>query len=257
MMKLKLRLVIKRKVEGMLELIRMDLQNWGEARVRQYILGRLKKEHMILELALVQKPGKSINNGNPMGLAMSIKVVYAQVENEVVVKKSWNENPFGVALTINAPLPPVPTEQIPSHDGPCPPSPFWHTRHQNLNSEDDWFPVNHRNDNGSKTWTGFMNRYAVSPILPLGTRGSAKSGTEFTTKWRIVAPYRGYYTLKGAADDRAVVTFTQGDATRGLFRLNGFKTEKADLKPYKVELDEGEAIIEITLKQSEDKRQKS
>ena len=128
-----LRLEIKRKVEGMLPSTKDGFTgNWGEARVRQYILKRLKKEHMILEPALVQKPGKSINDGNPMGLAMSIKVVYAQVENEVVVKKSWNENPFGVALTINAPLPPVPTEQIPSHDGPCPPSPFWHTRYQNL-----------------------------------------------------------------------------------------------------------------------------
>ena len=250
-----LRLVIKRKVEGMLELIRMDLQNWGETGKTVYTR-EIEEGTYDIRACVSSKPGKSINNGNPMGLAMSIKVVYAQVENEVVVKKSWNENPFGVALTINAPLPPVPTEQIPSHDGPCPPSPFWHTRHQNLNSEDDWFPVNHRNDNGSKTWTGFMNRYAVSPILPLGTRGSAKSGTEFTTKWRIVAPYRGYYTLKGAADDRAVVTFTQGDATRGPFRLNGFKTEKADLKPSRLNWMRVKPLLRITLKQSEDKRQK-
>ena len=54
---------------------------------------------------------------------MSIKVLYAQIEEEVIVRKSWNENPFGVALTINAPLPPVPSEPIPPHEGPCPPSP--------------------------------------------------------------------------------------------------------------------------------------
>ena len=55
-----------------------------------------------------------------MGLAMSIKVLYAQIEEEVIVRKSWNENPFGVALAINAPLPPVPSEPIPPHEGPCP-----------------------------------------------------------------------------------------------------------------------------------------
>ena len=76
----------------------MVSQTKEEARVNQFTLKRLKQEHMISETALVQKPGKSINNGNPMGLAMSIKVVYAQVENEVIVRKSWNENPFGVAL---------------------------------------------------------------------------------------------------------------------------------------------------------------
>tara|TARA_B100001778_G_scaffold52995_1_gene40106 strand:- start:54 stop:5255 length:5202 start_codon:yes stop_codon:yes gene_type:complete len=246
----------KKKGRGYVKINKDGFTKSGRSTGKTVYTREIEEGTYDIRAALVQKPGKSINNGNPMGLAMSIKVVYAQIEDEVVVKKSWNENPFGVSLTINAPLPPVPTESIPPHEGPCPPSPFWHTRHENLNSEDDWFPVNHRNDNGSKTWTGFMNRYAVSPILPLGTRGSAKSGSKFTTRWRIDAPYRGFYTLKGAADDSALVTFTQGDATKGPFRLNGFKTEKADLKPYKVELDEGEATIEITLKQSEDKRQR-
>ena len=72
---------------------------------------------MILELALVQKPGKAVNDGNPMGLAMSIKVLYAEIEEEILIRKSWNENPFGAALTINAPLPPVPQEPIPPHEG--------------------------------------------------------------------------------------------------------------------------------------------
>ena len=132
-------------------------------------------------------------------------------KNEVIVRKSWNENPFGVALTINAPLPPVPSEPIPVHDGPCPPSPFWHTRYPNLDNLSDWYPVNHRNDNGSRTWSGFMNRYAVSPLLPLSTKGSGRSGSKFDTKWRVNIPYDGYYTLKGAADDGAVVEFSQGE----------------------------------------------
>ena len=48
-----------------------------------------------------------------------------------------------------------------------------------------------------------MNQYAVSPILPLSTKGSGKSGSKFDTRWQVNVPYDGYYTLKGAADDRA------------------------------------------------------
>ena len=64
-----------------------------------------------------------------------------------------------------------------------------------------------------------MNRYAVSPILPLSTRGSGKSGSKFDTRWQVDVPYDGYYTLKGAADDRASVKFTQGDLTLDLTNL--------------------------------------
>jgi len=203
-----------------------------------------------IRAALVQKPGKSINSGNPMGLAMNIKVVYAQIEQEIIVKKSWNENPYGVALTINAPLPPVPAEPIPPHEGPCPPSPFWHTRYPNLPELDDWYPVNHRNDNGKKTWSKFMNRYAVSPILPLSTKGSGRSGSRFTTSWIITVPYDGFYTLKGAADNGAVVTFIQGDNKRK-YVLDGFRKEKQNLTPHKVRLVKGKATIEILLRQRE------
>ena len=206
-----------------------------------------------IRAALVQKPGKAVNDGNPMGLAMSIKVLYAEIEEEILIRKSWNENPFGAALTINAPLPPVPQEPIPPHEGPCPPSPFWHTRYQNLASEQDWYPVNHRNQNGSSTWSRFVNRYAVSPILPLDTKGSGASGGVFTTKWEVEIPYQGYYTLKGAADDGASVRFTQNDSYLPVnFVLDGFRTEKKDLTPHKVFLTKGLAGIEVSLRQSED-----
>ena len=206
-----------------------------------------------IRAALVQKPGKAVNDGNPKGLAMSIKVLYAEIEEEILIRKSWNENPFGAALTINAPLPPVPQEPIPPHEGPCPPSPFWHTRYQNLASEQDWYPVNHRNQNGSSTWSRFVNRYAVSPILPLDTKGSGASGGVFTTKWEVEIPYQGYYTLKGAADDGASVRFTQNDSYLPVnFVLDGFRTEKKDLTPHKVFLTKGLAGIEVSLRQSED-----
>ena len=67
------------------------------AQGRLFTLKKLKRAPMILELALVQKPGKAVNDGNPMGLAMSIKVLYAEIEEEILIRKSWNENPFGAA----------------------------------------------------------------------------------------------------------------------------------------------------------------
>ena len=158
-----------KKGRGYVTINKDGFTNQGRSTGKSVYIQEIEAGTYDIRAALVQKPGKSINNGNPMGLAMSIKVVYAQIEEEVIVRKSWNENPFGVALTINA-LPPVPSEPIPVHDGPCPPSPFWHTRYPNLDNLSDWYPVNHRNDNGSRTWSGFMNRYAVSPLLPLSTR---------------------------------------------------------------------------------------
>ena len=244
-----------KKGRGYVTINKEGFTNQGRSTGKSLYTQEIEAGTYDIRAALVQKPGKSINNGNPMGLAMSIKVLYAQIEEEVIVRKSWNENPFGVALTINAPLPPVPSEPIPPHEGPCPPSPFWHTRYPNLPNENDWYPVNHRNDNGSKTWTGFMNRYAVSPILPLSTKGSGKSGSKFDTRWQVDVPYDGYYTLKGAADDRASVKFTQGSYSRS-YKLDGFKTEKADLTPHKVFLSKGEADIEIVLQQSLDILQK-
>ena len=43
---------------------------------------------------------------NPMALAMTIE---GEVEEEKKISsRSWNQNPFGAALTIEAPLPPIP-----------------------------------------------------------------------------------------------------------------------------------------------------
>ena len=56
-----------------------------------------------------------------------------------------------------------------------------------------------------------MNRYAVSPILPLAQGVVVNLDLNLILNGRVDAPYDGYYTLKGAADDGAVVSFTQGD----------------------------------------------
>ena len=69
----------------------------------------------------------ALSRGNPMGLAIDISV--GEVLTETIISaKSWNENPMGLALTIDAPEPPIPQEPILEQEGRCPNNPIWTTR---------------------------------------------------------------------------------------------------------------------------------
>ena len=85
-----------------------------------------KKGSYSIRVELEQKAGKGLSDGNPMGVAINIST--AGAGEEVVSPKSWMENPMGVALTIDAPLPPIPQEPIPQQEGRCPNNPIWTTR---------------------------------------------------------------------------------------------------------------------------------
>lgn len=78
-----------------------------------------------------------IAKGNPMALAINIETSY--IETEVIASRSWQQNPMGVALTIQAPEVPVPQEQPPPQIGRCPSNPFWTTRFPG--SKQKWYPV--------------------------------------------------------------------------------------------------------------------
>jgi len=76
---------------------------------------------------------------NPMALA--INITSSVTGQEIVSPRSWNENPMGVALTIDAPLPPIPQEPIVEQEGRCPRNPIWTTRYPNASEK--WYPVNY------------------------------------------------------------------------------------------------------------------
>ena len=72
----------------------------GKSNGMQTFALEVQKGTYTIRAFLEQIPGKSIYAGNPMGLAINIKTAYVTIEKEIILRQSWNQNPFGAALTI-------------------------------------------------------------------------------------------------------------------------------------------------------------
>jgi|TARA_Y100000289_G_scaffold51915_1_gene53209 hypothetical protein len=191
-----------------------------------------------IRVELKQIRGKPLSAGNPMAFAMRIKTTVK--EKKVVSAKSWNENPMGVALSIDSPLPPAPQELPPQQEGRCPRNPFWTTRFPG--SKQKWFPVTH------PAWSAFTNRYAMSPVLPLSTLDSDGGGIVYRTSWVIDAPYDGFYGMKGTVDNGGRILVDDKVILEGGLGFNGrtlkgFKTDFPDT--VKFPLEEGKHTITV------------
>jgi len=176
-------------------------------------------------------------NANPMALAVDIKA--ESVSREVISESSWNENPMGVALAIDAPLPSPPQEPVPVQEGRCPKNPIWSTRFPN--AKEKWYPVN-----VSQKWSKFTNRYAMSPVLPLSINDTDGAGVPYRNSWTIDLPYRGFYALRGTADNTGRILI-DGEEKH---KLNTSKTKKPDFK--KIFLEEGKHVIEVEVENTPD-----
>ena len=189
---------------------------------------------------LKQIPGKPLSGGNPMALA--VKITTTIKEKKVISPRSWNENPMGVSMVIDAPLPPIPQEPKPVGEGRCPNNPLWTTRFPG--SKDKWFPVTL-----DDRWSPFMNRYALSPIPPLATPGSDNSGgAPYRTSWVIEAPYAGFYGLKGTVDNGGRILVNGNEVMSGGLNypdrgLEGFKSKSP--QTVKFPLSAGKHTIEV------------
>ena len=172
----------------------------------------------------------SIKGINPMALAVNVQAAYT-VE-EVVSSRSWQQNPMGIALTIDAPMPPIPQEPVEKGEGRCPRNPTWTTRFPGASQQ--WWPVG-----GDLRWSAFMNRYALSPVPPFGIENSESSGTTFTNSWPLVIDYDGFYGVKGTRDNVGRVLIDG----RTISELNGFKTEDPDTT--KVYLSKGRYTVSV------------
>jgi hypothetical protein len=141
---------------------------------------------------------------NPMTLAININVVGST--EKILSPQSWNDNPMGVSLTIDAPLPSlkIPQEPIPEQEGRCPNNPIWSTRFPN--AQQRWWPVQYSEvlrANGITPWSDFLNRYAVSPIAPLSLPGTDGGGVVYTNSWQVDIPYDGFYQFAVQRDETA------------------------------------------------------
>ena len=181
---------------------------------------------------------------NPMALAINIQTAFT--EEEVISKKSWAENPMGVALVIDAPLPPVPQEPVLDQEGRCPRNPIWSTRFPGANEK--WYPV--RFD--PTRWSKFMNRYAISPIIPIAEKGSDGGGIVYRNSWNLDIPYDGFYALRGTVDNGGRILIDGKEIARGgglsfkgrsSGKLDGFGTENPQTT--KVFLTRGIHSIEV------------
>lgn len=161
---------------------------------------------------------------------------------QVISPKSWNENPMGVGMIIDAPPPPVPQEQPPVQTGRCPPNPIWTTRFPG--SDQKWYPVK------NNIWAKFFNRYAISPVLPLDTPGSDGSGIIHRNSWKVEIPYRGYYKFQVQRDDTARI-YVDGNLAFDVTTAGDDKWAKAGLvnkvKSQKVFLERGLHTISVEL----------
>ena len=191
-----------------------------------------KAGNYTIRAELEQIKGKPLAKGNPMALAIDIETT--TTTDTIVSPKSWNENPMGISLTIDAPEPTVPKEPAPIQEGRCPPNPIWTTRFPG--AKETWFPVKFNTPN---TWSKFMNRYAISPVKPLDTPGSDISGSTFTNSWDIDIPYDGFYGVRGTRDNTGRILI---DGTE-VSKLNGFSRENPDIT--KVFITKGRHTISV------------
>ena len=157
---------------------------------------------------LIQSSNKSNSKKNPMGLAVKIKIINPQ--ERVVSDASWQENPMGFAVTIDAPDPPIPSEEKPVQKGRCQNNPLWTTRFPG--AEEQWYPV-YDFKNPSR-WSKFMNRFALSPFPPLSEENTDNGGDPRSNTWVFEAQETGYYGLKGSADNVGRITITNNETNK-------------------------------------------
>ena len=211
------------------------------------------------------RQGAPVKGLNPMSLAVRIRADVTETTR--ISPRTWNQNPMGAAFTIDAPLPPIPVSPKPISEGRCPDNPTWTTRFSGSNER--WWPVTHKNQDGSKTWSKFMNRFAISPLPPLATESSdGGGGIVYATTWDITIGHAGFYALKGTVDNGGRILVDNIERLRGGYfqgerlsggdgsvgKLAGFSEVSPPL--HKFYLDEGQHTITVEVENQKTKKQK-
>jgi len=197
-------------------------------------------------------------------LAVAIDIKTSIVDRPTISPRSWNENPMGVALTIEAPKAPIPQEIRPIQRGRCPNNPIWSTRDPGASQQ--WYPVEVPPDKSNKIGDQYINRYTMSPVPPLDIPNSDGSGVLWSNTWKINVPFTGNYRVDGTkrgvarikVDGRIVTGLTgaaQNFASDLSWVQNNFagwedpktSTVKIGRKSTFIRLEEGEHEIAVEL----------
>ena len=192
---------------------------------------------------LFQRSGKRLAKGNPMVLAVRVSASF--IERTRVVKQSWNENPMGAAVTIDAP--PVPRLELPVPKAPgrCPNNPFWTTR---FPGSEYWYPVV-----VPGRWGKFQNKHAISPLPPLAAQSTDGGGIVYTNNWDIDVPYPGFFGLRATADNGGRILIDGVEVLKGGYGYGGRSGESVEHfrnapKTKNVFIDQGKHVITVELK---------
>jgi hypothetical protein len=180
---------------------------------------------------------------NPMVLAVNIETAFyietVYTTKEIISASSFNQNPMGISVAIEAPPLPVPKEQPPVQTGRCPPNPIWSTRFPT--SKESWYPVvlTTGEMSAGTSWSKFMNRYAISPVPPFDTDDTDRAGVNFINTWTVELPYPGFYGVRGTVDNSGRVLIDGKEVSK----LDSFGTTNPRLE--KVYLEKGTHQIEV------------
>ena len=215
---------------------------------------------------LRDRQGAPVKGLNPMSLAIRIRADV--IETTRISPRTWNQNPMGSAFTIDAPLPPIPISPKPIGEGRCPDNPTWTTRFSG--GSETWWPVTHKFRDGSRSWSKFMNRFAISPIPPLATESTDGGGIVYSNTWQINIPHSGFYALKGTVDNGGRILVDGTERIRGGYfqgavfsepaedgsvgKLSGFRTVSPPL--HKFYLEEGQHSITVEVENQKTTKQR-
>ena len=213
--------------------------DWRTATGTTVYRKKVKEGTYTLTADLEQIPGGKYGmDANSMLLAIDIRAIGSL--GMEVEKKSWNQNPFAVALSIEAPPPLPPAREIPDVGEGCPENPIWST--MSPGSSESWYPCEF------KPWSEFTNKYALSPVPPLDTPGTDGVGVLYKTSWKMTAPYGGYYTIKGTVEDTGKILVNDREITD----LSSPTEVCPRVKSTKVYLSEGTHNIEVQVENKKD-----
>jgi len=227
----------------------------GKATGVSTVIQNFKAGKYRLVAELFQRSGKPLAGGNPMVLAIRIKTFF--IKETEIVKRSWNQNPMGAALTITAPPVPRPELPIPKAPGRCPNNPFWTTRLPAkgvLGRGEYWYPVF-----VAKRWGKFMNRYAISPLPPLAKRSTDGGGITYTNTWDIDVPYDGYFGLRATVDNGGRILIDGQEVMRGGLGygrggIEHFKNNQPKIKKIFIGNGKHEITVELRNEDTEERQ---